>query len=126
MALRATFAAASLLLAAACAGTQGFNATLLEEVFVKDFESDEPKGCTTADVPLGHAQARAFLQRAVELDHKTLNDNYPVAPCRLVGTARYGGRACDWSISAASTGWLECGQKRRYLACDDCKDLFGR
>lgn len=107
---------------AACSSTKPL--TGLQQVFVKDFESTEPNACTTADVPLGHAQARAFFERATELEYKVLSDNYPEAPCRLVGTARLGTDACDWAITAAHTGWLRCGTTRRYYACDTCDDLF--
>lgn len=106
----------------ACSSTH--LAPQLEQVFVKDFESSEPTACTTADVPLGHAQAKAFFARAAELEYKVLSDNYPEAPCRLVGTARHGAAMCDWAITAAHTGWLQCGTKRRYYACDTCDELF--
>ena len=114
--------ALSLAALAACSSTG--RPHRLEQVFVKDFESSEPQACTTADVPLGHAQAKAFFERAAELEYKVLSDNYPEAPCRLVGTARRGTDACDWAITAAHTGWLQCGTKRRYYACDTCDDLF--
>ena len=124
MALKALIVAACLLLAGGCGSPSHFEPAVLQQVYVKDFQSDEPEACTTADVPLQHAQAQAFFARATPVDHQTLNDNYPVAPCRLVGTARYRGRACDWSISAARTGWLQCGSQRWHYACDDCDALF--
>lgn len=111
----------SLTALAACSSTPPRQ---LEQVFVNDFESSEPQACTTADVPLGHAQAKAFFERATALEYKVLSDNYPEAPCRLVGTARQGDAMCDWAITAVHTGWLQCGATRRYYACDACDDLF--
>lgn len=96
-------------------------------VYVKDFYSSEPAACETSDVPFGHGDAFEFFKRAKPLDYKTMNDNYPVSPCYLMGTLNYRGASCDWKIFASATGAIDCaGQDTRYFACDTCKDMFPR
>ncbi len=101
-----------------------FQRSLIKEVWVKDFESSEPAACKAADVAPSHAQARQFFRRAKVLDAKTLNDNYPTAPCQVVGTLKYRAKHCEWTISAAATGSITCGKRTWLFACDDCDALL--
>jgi hypothetical protein len=96
----------------------------IREVYVKDFHSDEPSSCTTLDVDLSHAQALAFFKRAKVLDYKTMVDNYPIAPCYIMGTLKYKGALCDWKIFAGGTGSIKSPSYEWYFACDNCDDLF--
>ena len=51
--------------AMACSAHRSFSQERIHNTFVKDFYSRDPS-CSTADVPLNHAQAEAFLKRAPE------------------------------------------------------------
>ncbi|MCW7538954.1 hypothetical protein OOT46_14000 [Aquabacterium sp. A7-Y] len=109
----------------ACTHSVALPSPLFEEVFVKDFESSEPaRRCRASDVNLDHARAGAFFRRAREVDSRTLHDNYDIAPCRVLGTLKYQGQTCDWSVDAGATGWVRCADRRWLFACDDCKDLL--
>jgi hypothetical protein len=114
-----------LALMAGCASSGQFAKDKIASVYVKDFTSDEPESCRALDIPLEHGEAAAFFQRAKILDYHTLSDNYPVAPCRIVGTLQYDDENCRFEISAAATGSITCKGKETYFACDTCKDLFG-
>lgn len=98
--------------------------TALTEVYVAEFTSDEPERCRPSDVPLNHRQARLFFLRARQVPYKTLQDHYDIAPCRLEGTLKYRGMACDWTIRPGATGEIRCGKNVRYFACDTCDALF--
>lgn len=108
---------------ASCAST-GVDSDSLSEVYVADFASEAPELCGTADVDLSHAEARAFLSRASQVDFRTIHDHYDYAPCYVEGTARYAKNPCEWQIRAGATGYIECNGVRKYLVCDDCDDLF--
>jgi hypothetical protein len=108
----------------ACASGQ-FAPQKIHDTFVKDFASTDPS-CTTADVNLNHSQAETFFKRSRVLDYKTMTDNYPVAPCYIMGTLRYKGDTCDWKIFAGYTGSIKCPERETYFACDTCDDLFKR
>ena len=107
-----------------CANPKPFFSRQIREVYVKDFHSDEPNACTTLDVDLSHAQALAFFRRAKVLDYKTMVDNYPIAPCYIMGTLKYKGVICDWKIFAGGTGSIKSPSHEWYFACDSCDDLF--
>ncbi|MCZ4306088.1 hypothetical protein O4G98_15245 [Zoogloeaceae bacterium G21618-S1] len=125
MAMKIATALAVALLTVACASMSApLDTTRLSAVYVQDFTSSEPTACTTADVDLTHAEAQAFFKRARQLDARTLNDNYPVAPCQIEGTLKAGKHLCDWQISAAATGVIRCEGDAWFFACDDCGDLF--
>lgn len=94
------------------------------DVYVADFSSREPATCRPADVPLDHAGARAYFQRARVVDYKTIHDHYDVAPCRVEGTLSSGGRICTWTIDAGAVGEVRCGDTTIHFVCDDCDDLF--
>ena len=111
-----------LLMSGAAAG--GASASMVD-VFVADFHSDAPASCRPSDVPLDHAQARAFFARAKRVDYRTLHDNYEIAPCHIEGTMRRNGKVCDWKIRPGATGSIRCGSRSFYFACDSCADLFG-
>lgn len=98
----------------------------ISDVVVQDFASREPKSCTTADVDLENAEARAFFERATVLDYRSLAERYPIAPCELLGTLRLRGQLCDWKIRPGAVGEIECAGARWYFACDTCEDLFAR
>jgi hypothetical protein len=98
----------------------------MADVFVADFHSDAPTSCRPSDVPLNHAQARAFFSRARQVDYKTLHDHYEIAPCNIEGTMRRNGEACDWKIRPGASGSIRCGSRKLYFACDTCADLFER
>lgn len=102
----------------------GFAPERLADVYVDDFTSSAPQQCTTADLPLQHADAAEFFKLAKEVDSKTLHDHYQLAPCQLEGTARYGDQRCNWQIQAGATGALQCGEQHWLFACDDCEALF--
>lgn len=124
MAMRALLIGLSLLLGA-CAGAQSrLNTTQLTDVYIADFSSSEPAGCTTADVALTNDEAHVFFRKAKQLGEKALADNYPLAPCRVEGTLKRDGQPCDFQISAAMTGSITCGEHRWFFACEDCEDLF--
>lgn len=107
----------------ACSTQKQFTKDAISDTFVKDFSSSDP-ACTTADVGLNHAEAEAFFKRAKVLDYDTLSDNYPIAPCFIVGTLKYRGESCDWKIFAGATGSMKCKERETYFACDTCDDLF--
>lgn len=110
---------------ASCAGASAtFDGAAITESWVKDFESSDPGSCKKIDVDPTHTDVKKYFQRAMVLDEKTLNDNYPVAPCQSVGVLKYKGEWCDWTISAASTGSIICGKQTWFFACDDCDDLL--
>lgn len=109
----------------ACVGaSETFDAAAITESWVKDFESTDPASCKKSDVDPTHSDVRQYFQRAKVLDEKTLNDNYPVAPCYSMGVLKYKGEWCDWTISAASTGTMACGKRKWFFACDDCDELL--
>lgn len=97
----------------------------LTDIFVKDFHSDDPKGCTVADVALTHAKAQDSFRRSRVIGKRALDENYPVAPCWIEGVGAHRGQPCTWRITAAHTGTLTCGAHTAYLACPNCEDLFG-
>jgi hypothetical protein len=101
-----------------------FNADDARNYFAKDFVSTQPQACTTGDVDLTNSEVATFFSRARKLSYRQLTDNYPEAPCHLLGTVQYGDRTCDWSVSAAGTGELRCAETVWYFACDDCEDLL--
>lgn len=105
-------------------GQDSFAPERLAEVYVDDFTSSAPQQCTTADLPLQHADAAEFFTRARVVDSKTLHDHYQLAPCQLEGSARYGEQRCNWQIQAGATGALKCGEQHWLFACDDCGALF--
>lgn len=108
-----------------CVGaSETFDAAAITESWVKDFESTDPASCKKADVDPTHSDVRRYFHRAKALDEKTLNDNYPVAPCYSMGVLKYKGEWCDWTISAASTGSIACGKHKWFFACDDCDELL--
>ena len=110
---------------AACTPTDGpLDTSRLSDVFIQDFDSSDPAGCTTADVDLTHDEALSFFQRAKPLSAVQVADNYPLAPCKVEGTLRRDGQACEFEISAAMTGMIQCGDARWHFACDDCAALF--
>jgi hypothetical protein len=112
---------------AACAGTaESLVVRDVENLVIKDFTSSDPAACTTADVDLTNAEARQFFQRAIQISYRQLQDDYPLAPCRLEGTLTYRGQLCEWTISAAGTGSIVCRKRTWHLACDDCQDLLVR
>jgi len=96
----------------------------IREVYVKDFYSLEPESCTTRDVNLTHSGARDFFLRSKPIDRKAMTDNYPEAPCWVMGTLKYRQNLCDWRISAGSTGFIKCNSRQWFFACDSCEDLF--
>lgn len=100
--------------------------TRLTDVFIADFTSTDPAGCTTADVNLTHSEAKAFFDRAMPMSAKQVADHYPLAPCKVEGTLKRNGQQCDFEISAAMTGQIQCGGTTWHFACDDCDDLFAR
>lgn len=110
--------------AVAGCGGRSFSPNNARDVFVKDFQSTEPTACTTDDVDLTNAEVLSFFSRARPLTYKQLTENYPEAPCRLVGTLNYSGHTCDWKVSAAATGSIQCGDRNWYFACDDCQALL--
>ncbi|QID16193.1 hypothetical protein G3580_00260 [Nitrogeniibacter mangrovi] len=111
----------------ACATAAGrLDTAGLSELYIADFTSTDPTGCTTADVDLSNDDAQAFFHRARQLSEKALADNYPLAPCRIEGTLKYDNMPCDFEISAAMTGVIRCERQRWHFACDDCEALFGR
>lgn len=119
--------AAAMFALVACAGTAENPAiTDVENLVIKDFTSSDPHACTTADVDLTNTEVRQFFQRASQLSYRQLQDDYPHAPCRLEGTLIYRGKLCQWSISAAGTGSIVCGESSWHFACDDCQDLLVR
>jgi hypothetical protein len=130
MAMRLRHATVAMLAAtslSACAIAGGpLDAATLTELYIADFSSTDPAGCTTADVDLSNAQARAFFMRARQLDARALAEHYPLAPCRIEGTLKRNGAPCEFEISAAMTGSIRCDTGRWFFACDDCDDLFGR
>ena len=101
-----------------------FHAKQVADVWVKDFESLEPANCKASDVAPSHSEARQFFRRAKVLDKKTLDDNYPTAPCQVIGTLKYRSKVCEWTISAAGTGSVTCGSRTWWFACDACDDLL--
>lgn len=108
-----------------CGGaSETFDAAAITESWVKDFESTDPQSCKKSDVDPSHSDVRRYFQRGKVLDEKTLNDNYPVAPCYSMGVLKYKGEWCDWTISAASTGTIACGKRKWFFACDDCDELL--
>lgn len=112
---------------AACATAEGrFDTTRITDVYVADFSSTDPAGCTTADVDLSNDAAHVFFRKAKQLSEKAVADHYPLAPCKIEGTLKRDGEPCDFEISAAMTGVIQCGGTRWPFACDDCGDLIGR
>lgn len=112
---------------AACATAEGrFDTTRITDVYVADFSSTDPAGCTTADVDLSNDAAHVFFRKAKQLSEKAVADHYPLAPCKIEGTLKRDGEPCDFEISAAMTGVIQCGGTRWHFACDDCGDLIGR
>lgn len=120
--LAALLAAACL---SACASTGGrFDTTRISAVYIAEFTSTDPTGCTTADVDLTNDQAHVFFRKAKQLDERALADHYPLAPCKIEGTLERDGQPCDFEISAAMTGQIRCDGQRWFFACEDCEDLF--
>lgn len=112
---------------AACAGTtENLAIRDVENLVIKDFTSSDPAACTTADVDLTNAEAHQFFQRAIQISYRQLQDDYPLAPCRLEGTLIYRGQLCAWTISAAGTGSIVCRERTWHFACDNCQDLLVR
>ena len=108
-------------------GMGRFDPNALSEVYVKDFDSSEPTRCTVRDVDLNHSEAHTFFSsRAKPISYELMNENYPFAPCEIMGTLKYGSveLRCNWSISATMTGSIQCDETTWYFACDDCEDLF--
>ena len=103
-----------------------FSPKYISELYVKDFDSETPERCTTADVPLDRTQALAYFKRAKVVDHKTISDDYEIAPCRLVGTLKYKGILCEWTIDASTIGSIKTPNYEWYFICDNCEDLFKR
>jgi len=127
MAMKRSLVALAALGLAACATAQGrFDTARITEVYVADFSSSDPAGCTTADVDLSNDAAQAYFRQARQMREKAVADHYPLAPCKIEGTLRYDGAACDFEISAAMTGTIQCGKARWFFACDTCGDLLGR
>lgn len=112
------------IMATASASHEDFQKRRIRDVYVMDFYSSEPKSCTTSDVDLNPAQVAAFFKRSKVIGYKTLIDNYPIAPCYIMGTLKYKGKLCDWEILAGATGSISCDGQEWYFACDACKDLF--
>ncbi|WP_230970221.1 hypothetical protein [Nitrogeniibacter aestuarii] len=125
MVVRTLLIGLSLALAGCASGPARLDTTHLSAVYIADFTSSDPKGCTTADVDLTHDEAHVFFRRARQLSEKALADHYPLAPCRIEGTLKHDGQPCDFDISAAMTGSITCGERRWFFACEDCGDLFG-
>jgi hypothetical protein len=96
----------------------------ITNVFVEDFKSAEPQSCRPSDVPLDHARARDFFQRARKVDYRVIHDHYDVAPCYVEGTLKYRNQACEWRIRAGATAHIRCGKETQYFVCDKCEDLF--
>lgn len=110
---------------AGCAGTPEFiDVRNIENPVAKGFTSREPASCTTADVDLSNAEVLQFFRRAVQVPYRQFRDDYPHAPCQLDGSLSYRGQPCGWTISAAGTGRVICGETTWYFACDDCEDLL--
>jgi len=127
MAMKRMMAALTALSLAACATAQNrFDTTRISDVYVADFSSIDPAGCTTADVDLSNDAAHVFFRKAKQLSEKAVADHYPLAPCKIEGTLKRAGEACDFEISAAMTGVIQCGGTRWHFACDECGDLLGR
>ena len=122
MSARAGVVTAAVFLAS-CAAIGSAGVTI-GDVYVADFQSNAPASCRPADVALTHAQARAFFTRARQVDYKTLQDNYEIAPCNIEGTMKRNGAGCDWKIRPGATGSIRCGSKTDYFVCDTCTDLF--
>ena len=121
MRARAIAMAVGAMLVASCAtGSAEF-----ADVYVADFKSDQPATCRPSDVPRSHGKAREFFSRARQVDYKTLQDHYELAPCFSEGTLKRSGKSCDWQIRAGATGSVQCGEQKLYFACDTCDDLFG-
>lgn len=108
----------------ACVSNSQFGRDRIQNIYVADFESDDYSMCNTSDVPIEHAEAVTFFKRAEVVDYRSFDNNYPYAPCRVVGTLQYDGKPCNWQISAASTGIVTCNGRETYFACENCKDLF--
>jgi len=123
MEMRAAALAAVMCLAA-CVSPGQFSKTRISKIYVADFESDDQNLCSSIDVPIGHAEAVAFFKRAVVVDYREFDDNYPYIACRVVGTLQYDGHPCNWQISVAATGIVSCNGRETYFACENCKDLF--
>jgi hypothetical protein len=88
----------------------------MSDVYVKYFYSTDPASCTTSDVDLTHSGAAEFFKRSKILDYKTLTDNYPIAPCYIMGTLIYKDKICDWKIFAGSTGSIKCNSQEWFFA----------
>ncbi len=111
----------------ACHPSDRFDVRKTDIFYVKDYNVSAEKDCRTEDVNLNNTRAKQFFTRARAIDYETMNANYPVAPCDVVGTVSYDKHACDWEVSAAGTAWVACDEKREqrwYFACDDCSDLL--
>lgn len=102
----------------------GFTFGDISELYIADFVSDAPEQCQPSDVDLSAEEVKTFFQRAREVDHKTLHDHYNYAPCATEGTLRYKQQSCDWQVRAGATGYIQCGETKRYFACDSCDELF--
>jgi len=94
------------------------------DVFVLDFQSEEPRNCTAADVDLDNERAAAFFRRARRVSYRTIHDAYETFPCRALGVMRLHGQHCTWSINAGLYATVRCGGKEVHYACDECQDLL--
>jgi hypothetical protein len=124
MAVKQLLIGLSITLAGCAIAQTRLDTTHLSEVYIADFSSTDPKACTTADVDLTNDEAHVFFRKAKQLSEKALADHYPLAPCKIEGTLKRDGQACDFEISAAMTGSITCGEERWFFACEDCGDLF--
>lgn len=95
-----------------------------QDVFVLDFQSDDPQNCTAADVDVDHQRAADFFRRARRVSSRTIHDAYETFPCRALGVMKLRGQHCTWSINAGLHALVQCGQREFHYACDTCQDLL--
>ncbi|MCL2310684.1 MAG: hypothetical protein FWC42_10560 [Proteobacteria bacterium] len=70
--------------------TAAMKQTLISDVYVEDFASDDMQSYRPSDVPLNRTRARDFFRRARQVACKVLFDHYDIAPCWVEGTLKYG------------------------------------
>lgn len=117
------------LLAAACllctdTRVQAADAGPFRDVYVLDFQSDDPANCTAADVDVDHQRAATFFQRARKISSRAIHDYYDTFPCRAVGVLRLHGQQCTWTLNAGLHATVRCQGKESHYACDDCQALL--
>ena len=96
---------------AGCGARPDQTAAGVDDLYVDDFQSDDPSSCGPSDVPLDHREAREFFRLARPVTSRELHDHYELAPCYVTGPVRYRKRQCTFEIRPGAVGTIVCDRE---------------